>query len=81
MIAASPVGPLAPGAVWSELRRYAGDGPLGIGRTKDVLDHIGRELADRKGGLPMRALWNAVSGYLAKIQEDLAAVRKDPAAH
>ena len=76
IVAESLVRPLPHEAVHARIEKYAGRGPLGIGRSRGMLEYIERELADRKGGVPMRSLWNAVADYLATTQAQLAAARR-----
>ncbi|MHB1206404.1 MAG: hypothetical protein ACYCZX_12610 [Rhodospirillaceae bacterium] len=73
MIALSPMRPLAPEIIWESLEKYAGRGPLGVGRCRDLLDHIDGQLIERRGGPAMRALWQTVADYLDRVQQSLAA--------
>jgi hypothetical protein len=73
MVAAARMKPMAPEAIWERLEAYAGRGPLAVGRSKNVLEYIERQLIDRQGGAAMRALWQTVTAYLAYVQRSLAA--------
>lgn len=42
--------------VWKGLERYAGAGPLGVGRTQILLAYIDRQLTEQQGPLPKRRL-------------------------
>ena len=73
MISLSPMKPLAPDVIWANIEKYAGYGPLGVGRCRDLLDYIDGQLIERRGGLAMRALWQTVADYLDRVQESIAA--------
>jgi hypothetical protein len=72
-VAASRMKPMAPEVMWERLESYAGRGPLAVGRSKNVLEYIERQLTDRQGGAAMRALWQTANAYLEHAQRNLAA--------
>ncbi len=73
IVATSLETPMTTEAVLKSLERYVGQGEKALARVQAVLDHIDRELIDRRGGQVMRDLWATVADYLEKVQEGMAA--------
>ncbi len=67
-----------PEAIWKGLERYAGAGPLGVGRTQILLAYIDRQLSDQPMPIPKRRLARlrhvAVS-YLEELDEKIKSSR------
>ena len=60
-------------AAWRSLERYAGRGPLGVGRTQALLAYIDRQLSEHNGARPMRRLRHVAADYLEVIDERMRA--------
>lgn len=73
IVASAQAEPLPTEAVWKSLERHVGQGERAMARTREVLDHIDRELTERNNGPVMRGLWSAVADYLERMQENMAA--------
>jgi hypothetical protein len=65
--------PMPTEAVLKSLERHIGQGEKALERVQAVLEYIDGELVARRGGLLMRDLWNTISDYLEKVQEERAA--------
>ncbi len=65
--------PMSTEEVLKSLERFAGQGDRSVQRVRDVLDHIDRELVERRGGVVMRTLWATVADYQEKVLENSAA--------
>lgn len=59
-------------AAWRSLERYAGKGPLGVGRTQVLLAYIDRQLSEH-GARPLRRLRHVAADYLEVIDERMRA--------
>lgn len=62
--------PLDPEAVWATMAEEIGHGPLAIGRTRNLIEVMDRELALHRSG-PLRSLRQAAAEYLAREQARL----------
>ncbi len=73
MAAASSQQPMTTEAIWKALDKYAGAGANTLARIQAVLEYIDDQMIERNDGPVMRGLWAAVTDYLEKVQEGLAA--------
>ena len=65
-----------PEAVWKGLERYAGAGPLGVGRTQTLLAYIDRQMVEQQGPVPKRHLGrlrHVAVDYLEMLDEKMRA--------
>ena len=60
-------------AAWRSLERYAGHGPLGVGRTQALLAYIDRQLSETNVARPMRRLRHVAADYLEVIDQRMRA--------
>ena len=58
---------------WRSLERYAGNGPLGVGRTQALLAYIDRQLSENSSVRPMRRLRHVAVEYLEVIDARMRA--------